>query len=72
MKNVISLKDLERMQREGKGLNNLPEGAILTPSARDYLNDLELGGGAKNTAPAPSAAGAPAAKISPPGNQRGE
>lgn len=67
MKNVISLKDLERMQREGKSLSNLPEGAILTPSARDFLNELELSGGAKAAAPAASvvAKAAPAA-LTPP------
>src|SRR6187402_859516 len=50
MKNVISLKDLERMQREGKSLSNLPEGAILTPSARDFLNDLGANGDANGAA----------------------
>jgi L-fuculose-phosphate aldolase len=67
MKNVISLKDLERMVREGKGLGNLPEGAILTPSARDYLNELELNGGPKAAPSASNAsASAPAAKLQPP------
>jgi L-fuculose-phosphate aldolase len=67
MKNVISLKDLERMQREGKSLSSLPEGAILTPSARDFLNELELNGGAKAAAPAaPVAAKATPAALTPP------
>lgn len=58
MKNVISLKDLERMQREGKSLSKLPEGAILTPSARDFLNELELNGnGQGNGAVAAAPAG---------------
>ena len=58
MKNVISVKDLERMQREGKSLNDLPEGAILTPSARDFLNELELNGnGNGNSAVAAAPAG---------------
>ena len=54
MKNVISLKDLERMQREGKSLSSLPEGAILTPSARDFLNDLESSGATNGAAVAAS------------------
>lgn len=67
MKNVISLKDLERMQREGKSLSNLPEGAILTPSARDFLNELELNGGAKAAgSAAPVAAKAAPAALTPP------
>lgn len=64
MKNVISLKDLERMQREGKSLSNLPADVILTPSARDFLNDLESSVGAKA---APTAAvPAALAKLTPP------
>ena len=64
MKNVISLKDLERMQREGKSLSSLPPDAILTPSARDFLNDAQSSVGQK--ASPESAAASPAAKLSPP------
>jgi len=42
MKQVISLKDLEEMVRGGKDIRSLPDGALLTPSARDYLRDLEF------------------------------
>src|SRR5260370_41734978 len=41
MKQVISVKDLEEMVRSGKDVRTLPEGALLTPSARDFLRDLE-------------------------------
>lgn len=64
MKNVISLKDLERMQREGKSLSSLPADAILTPSARDFLNDLESAVVSKSPS-APTVATS-AVKLSPP------
>lgn len=61
MKNVISVRDLEEMQRKGLSLAALPEDAILTPSARDFLRDLgEDLGPKKNGAPA-AAASAPKA-----------
>jgi len=41
MKQVISVKDLEEMVRAGKDVRSLPDGALLTPSARDFLRDLE-------------------------------
>ena len=41
MKQVISVKDLEEMLRGGKDLTALPPDALLTPSARDFLHDLE-------------------------------
>jgi hypothetical protein len=44
MKNIISLKDLEKMVRAGQDVKNLPSDAILTPSARDYLQEIELRG----------------------------
>jgi L-fuculose-phosphate aldolase len=42
MKPVISVRDLEQMLRSGKPLGPLPDDAILTPSARDFLRDLEV------------------------------
>jgi L-fuculose-phosphate aldolase len=42
MKQVISLKDLEEMVRGGKDVRSLPDGALLTPSARDFLRELEF------------------------------
>jgi L-fuculose-phosphate aldolase len=44
MKQVISIKDLEEMVRGGKDVRSLPDGALLTPSARDFLRDLEGAG----------------------------
>jgi L-fuculose-phosphate aldolase len=61
MKQVISIKDLEEMVRSGKDVHALPEGVLLTPSARDFLRELENGGssfkasggsGAMNVSPA--------------------
>ena len=44
MKQVISVRDLEEMQRSGKDICSLPDDAILTPSARDFLRDYEKTG----------------------------
>src|SRR5260221_8052796 len=41
MKQVISLKDVEEMVRKGKDISVLPGDALLTPSARDFLRDLD-------------------------------
>src|SRR5215471_10243885 len=58
MKQVISVRDLEEMVRGGKDIRSLPENAILTPSARDFVRDYELNGKSKSVAPSgkPSAA----------------
>jgi L-fuculose-phosphate aldolase len=60
MKQVISVRDLEEMLRNGKDVRALPADALLTPSARDLLRELEdsgnqrarAGNGAKTAAPA--------------------
>jgi L-fuculose-phosphate aldolase len=44
MKQVISVRDLEEMLRNGKDMRSLPADALLTPSARDFLRDLESSG----------------------------
>ena len=44
MKQVISVRDLEEMQRNGQDVRLLPEDVILTPSARDFLRDYEMNG----------------------------
>jgi len=41
MKQVIGVRDLEEMLRNGKDVRILPSDALLTPSARDFLRDLE-------------------------------
>ncbi len=50
MKQVISVRDLEEMVRQGKDVRTLPEDALLTPSARDFLRDLQAPGNGR-TAP---------------------
>jgi L-fuculose-phosphate aldolase len=44
MKQVISVRDLEEMVRSGRDVRSLPNDALLTPSARDFLRDLEGNG----------------------------
>lgn len=43
MRQVISVRDLEELLRNGGDVRALPADAILTPSARDFLRDLEGG-----------------------------
>ena len=45
MKQVISVRDLEEMVRGGTDVRSLPQDALLTPSARDLLRDLENSNG---------------------------
>jgi L-fuculose-phosphate aldolase len=52
MSKVISIRDLQDMVREGRDVRNLPADAIITPSARDFLNDLAMNGTPKSSAPA--------------------
>lgn len=64
MKQVISVRDLEEMLRRGQDVNQLPDEAILTPSARDFLRDMESNGApAHSPAPLPKN-GAPAKPVS--------
>ncbi len=69
MKQVISVRDLEEMLRNGKDVRVLPEDALVTPSARDFLRDLESNGGPKASfVPrngAPAASPAPSAPTKP-------
>lgn len=56
MKQVISVRDLEEMLRQGKDARILPDEAILTPSARDFLRELETKPAARQAnAPEPPA-----------------
>src|SRR5258706_1275436 len=50
MKQIVSVKDLEEMVRNGQDPSSLPGDALLTPSARDYLRDLEGHGNANGKA----------------------
>jgi L-fuculose-phosphate aldolase len=58
MKNVISLRDLEEMVRDGKDVRALGDNVILTPSARDFLRDSQGNGkgGSAITAAKPAVA----------------
>jgi L-fuculose-phosphate aldolase len=54
VKQVISLKDLQERLREGKDVGALPPDIIMTPSARDFLNELRANGNLKAMAVAGS------------------
>ncbi len=58
MRQVISLRDVEEMVRGGRGIPTLPEDALLTPSARDFLRDLQPRAGGGPTEAAASAGNA--------------
>jgi len=62
MKQVISVRDLEEMLRNGKDVRSLPGDALLTPSAQDFLRDLESSGGHKGR---PDASGRPSSPAKP-------
>ena len=68
MKTVVSARDIEELIRNGGDANSLPADAILTPSARDLLRDLEMEGGAKArlSAPAKAASAAVSGPLQPP------
>jgi len=65
MRNIISLRDLENMVRNGQDVRNLPPDAILTPSARDFLMEAEIRG-MKPALPASSGSGGGASAPSTP------
>jgi L-fuculose-phosphate aldolase len=69
MSKVISLRDVQDMVRNGQDVKSIPGDAIVTPSARDLLHDLQMNAG-KNPAPIPtgnqSTVSAPSEKLSPP------
>ena len=62
MSNVISVRDIQEMIRSGQGVN-IPADAIVTPSAREMLQDLETSG-ARAVAISNSAAPATPAPVS--------
>lgn len=66
MKNVISLRDVEQMVKSGQDVGSLPADAILTPSARDYLHELELNGVTKASAAPSASTSATKSKPTPP------
>jgi len=44
MKTILSVRDIEQLARQGNGTVRLPEGAMLTPAAKDRLTEIEAGG----------------------------
>lgn len=63
MKQVISVRDLEEMLRSGKDARALPDNALLTPSARDFLRDLENNGPSPSPAPRNPTVNVPARAV---------
>jgi len=45
MSRIISIKDVKEMVRNGQDVKNLPADAIITPSAKDFLFELQSNGG---------------------------
>ena len=67
MSQVISIRDIQDMIRDGKNLNNFPADAILTPSARELIQDWETTGAHKAAAATAATAAKPSTdKPSPP------
>jgi L-fuculose-phosphate aldolase len=66
MSRVISVRDVQEMVRSGQGVSSIPADAIITPSARDFLNELETNGGAKAAVVKNYSASADGDKLSPP------
>src|SRR5438093_3355362 len=62
MREVMSVRDIEELIRRGENVRSLPEDALLTPSARDFLRDLEGNGVYKVT---DSSNGTPIAAAAP-------
>jgi L-fuculose-phosphate aldolase len=58
MRQVISARDIEQILKRGEALS-LPEGALLTPSARDLLAQYELRKGVRPEPPARPRGGTP-------------
>lgn len=69
MKNLISVRDLEEMVKRGQDVRSLPPEVILTPSARDFLHDLEMDGRAQSVAAGPAPAAGAKAELTPPNKQ---
>ena len=66
MSRVISVRDVQDLVRTGRGVSSIPADAILTPSARDLLSELETGGDAKAAVARGNSGSAGSDKLSPP------
>ena len=65
MSQVISVRDIQEMIRSGQGVN-IPADAIVTPSARELLQDIETNGARAIATGTAVAAPVSADKLSPP------
>ena len=65
MSQVISVRDIQEMIRTGQGVN-IPADAIVTPSARELLQDIETTGARAIATGTATAAPVTADKLSPP------
>src|ERR1043166_3765833 len=63
MKQIISAKDIEELLRGGGDVKSLPSDAILTPSARDLLRDIEGNGAPAKSSSVESGAGGAAKAV---------
>ena len=63
MKQVISIRDLEEMLRNGKDVRALPADALLTPSARDLLRELDTSNGHRERAAGSAERSSPANPV---------
>lgn len=63
MKQVISVRDLEELVRQGKDVRALPEDALLTPSARDFLRDLQAPGNGRNSQSSSNPSNSPSRSV---------
>lgn len=78
MSKIISVRDVREMVRNGQDLKTLPADAIITPSARDLLFELETSGTTKSVSvknnsiapasmnPEPPKGGTPNGSLAPP------
>ena len=63
MKKLISALEIEAIIRDGGDVNNLPSGAIITPSARDLIRAHR--GRSKGSAKAAGTAKSGSTKLTP-------
>ena len=64
MRQLISLRDLQEMVRNGQDMRSLPADALLTPSARDFLREFETNSNPRRAPARGVAASAPTKSVS--------
>ena len=65
MSQVISVRDIQEMVRHGQGVN-IPDDALVTPSARDFLSELETSDNARALVAKNNANASNCAPLAPP------